>query len=39
MKPLLKMIVILLGGASLGPVLAQPPKPSAQPPSVYDAIM
>lgn len=39
MKALLKMIVLLIGCISLGPVLAQPPKAPAQSPSVHDAIM
>ena len=39
MKAPLKLIVVLVGCVSLGPVLAQPPKAPAQAPSVYDAIM
>ena len=39
MKALLKIIVILIGCVSLGPVLAQPAKTPAPAPSVYDAIM
>src|SRR5438045_9672110 len=39
MKPLLKMVLVLVGFVSLGPALAQPPKAPAQAPSVYDTIM
>jgi ketosteroid isomerase-like protein len=39
MKALLQMVMVLIGCVSLTPVLAQPPKPPAQAPSVYDTIM